>query len=196
MNDKVNILIAGVGGQGLITMSNVLAKASLLNNVKALVAETHGLSQRGGSVEVHVRIGNVYSPLIPLGGADIVVGMELIEAARYLRYIKRGGVVVVNDRIIRPAVPGIEQPSKEELLEYIMKHSGSVYMIDALKYALEAGSALSQNMVILGSLFSTGLLDEFVSTDSVRKVIRTMRHHEINEKAFELGLSNTRVLKD
>jgi indolepyruvate ferredoxin oxidoreductase beta subunit len=191
---NVNILVAGVGGQGLITLSSVLAKSAVASGTKVLVAETHGLSQRGGSVEVHVRMGEVYAPLIPVGGADILVGMELIEAARFLYYLKRDGTVVLNDRIIKPAVPGVEEPSRDVLVKYISSHSRRVYIVDALAIAREAGNALAQNMVVLGSLLSTGLLEDFVSKESVIRVIRTLRNPEINEKAFELGFSKTNRL--
>ena len=189
--NKISILVAGVGGQGLITLSNVLAKAAVASGTKVLVAETHGLSQRGGSVEVHVRMGDIYAPLIPIGGADILVGMELIEAARFLYYLRKGGTVVLNDRIIKPAVPGVREPSRNELIEYISSHAGRTYLIDALAIAREAGSPLAQNMVLLGSLLSTGLLENFVSKESVIRVIRTLRNAEINTKAFELGFSKT-----
>ncbi|MCE4606092.1 MAG: indolepyruvate oxidoreductase subunit beta [Desulfurococcales archaeon] len=192
---KVNILVAGVGGQGLITLSNVLAKAAVASGTKVLVAETHGLSQRGGSVEVHVRMGDIYAPLIPIGGADILVGMELIEAARFLYYLKKGGTAVLNDRVIKPAVPGVKEPARNNLIKYISSHTGKAYLIDALATAQKAGSSLAQNMVLLGSLLSTGLLEDFVSKESVIRVIRTLRNAEINEKAFELGFSKTNILR-
>ncbi|MCE4614813.1 MAG: indolepyruvate oxidoreductase subunit beta [Desulfurococcales archaeon] len=192
--EKVNILTAGVGGQGLITLSNVLAKAAVASGTKVLVAETHGLSQRGGSVEVHVRMGNVYAPLIPVGGADILVGMELIEAARFLYYLRKGGVAVLNDRIIKPAVPGVKEPARNDLIEYVSSHADKIYLVDALTIAKEAGSSLAQNMVLLGSLLSTGLLEDFLSKESVIRVIRTLRTPKINERAFELGFSKTNRL--
>jgi indolepyruvate ferredoxin oxidoreductase beta subunit len=189
--ERLNIIVAGVGGQGLITLSNTLGKAAINSGTKVLVAETHGLSQRGGSVEVHVRLGNVYAPLIPIGGANILVGMELIEAARFLYYLKKGGIAVLNDRIIKPAVPGVKEPARDDLLNYISAHAGTVYLVNALKIAEKAGSPLAQNMVVLGSLISTGALENMVPKEAIVRVIKTLRNPEINLKAFELGFSET-----
>ncbi len=193
--ERLNIIVAGVGGQGLITLSNVLGKAAVNSGTKVLVAETHGLSQRGGSVEVHVRLGNVYAPLIPVGGADILVGMELIEAARFLYYLKSGGVTVLNDRVIKPAVPGVIEPARDDLVNYISSHASNVYLVNALELAERAGSPLAQNMAVLGALVSTGILEGFVSKEAIVRVIKTLRNPEVNVKAFELGFSETRRLK-
>ena len=193
--ERLNIIVAGVGGQGLITLSNVLGKAAVNSGTKVLVAETHGLSQRGGSVEVHVRLGNVYAPLIPVGGADILVGMELIEAARFLYYLKSGGVAVLNDRVIKPAVPGVVEPARDDLVNYISRYASNVYLVNALELAERAGSPLAQNMTVLGALVSTGILERFVSKEAIVRVIKTLRSPEVNMKAFELGFSETRRLE-
>ncbi len=193
--EKLNVIVAGVGGQGLITLSNVLGKAAVNSGTKILVAETHGLSQRGGSVEVHVRLGNVYAPLIPVGGADILVGMELIEATRFLYYLKEGGIAVLNDRIIKPAVPGVIEPARDDLINYVSNYADNVYLVDALELAERAGSSLAQNMAVLGSLVSTGILETFVSKEAIVRVIKTLRNPDVNVKAFKLGFSETRRLK-
>ncbi len=193
--ERLNIIVAGVGGQGLITLSNVLGKAAVNSGTKVLVAETHGLSQRGGSVEVHVRLGNVYAPLIPVGGADILVGMELIEAARFLYYLKSDGVAVLNDRVIKPAVPGVVEPARDDLVNYISRYASNVYLVNALELAERAGSPLAQNMAVLGALVSTGILEGFVSKEAIVRVIKTLRSPEVNVKAFELGFSETRRLE-
>ncbi|MCE4617130.1 MAG: indolepyruvate oxidoreductase subunit beta [Desulfurococcales archaeon] len=188
--ERLNILVVGVGGQGLITMSNTLARAALLDGTKALVAETHGLSQRGGSVEVHVRLGDVYAPLIPEGGADVIVALELIEAARAANNLKNNGTIVANDRIIRPAVPNVEVPEREELLEYLKQFTKTIYLVDAYDIASKVGSTLSQNMVVLGTLMGTGLLEGFVSIKAVEKIISTLRRAELNLEAFRRGLTD------
>jgi len=195
MRRALNLVVVGVGGQGLLTLSSIIANAALGRGLNAIVSETHGLSQRGGSVEVHVRLGNVYAPLIPVGGADILVGMELIEATRFLYYLKRGGTAVLNDRIIKPAVPGVVEPAREDLLKYISHHAGKVYILDALKLAEKAGSPLAQNMAVLGALVSTGMLESLVSKEAISRVIKTLRNPEVNMKAFELGFSETRRFK-
>ncbi|HIE36662.1 TPA: indolepyruvate oxidoreductase, partial [Candidatus Geothermarchaeota archaeon] len=102
---EYNILFAGVGGQGIITLGRLIGSALTNSGFNVLMAETHGLSQRGGSVTVHMRVGDVNSPLVPLGGADLLVGLELIEAVRNLGYLSRDGVKIVNDYIMRPSIP-------------------------------------------------------------------------------------------
>jgi len=82
VSGRLNVVMVGVGGQGLVTAAKVLADAAIDSGTKALVAETHGLSQRGGAVEVHVRLGDVYAPLVPRGRADVLLAFEIIEAAR------------------------------------------------------------------------------------------------------------------
>ncbi|WP_243670275.1 2-oxoacid:acceptor oxidoreductase family protein [Vulcanisaeta sp. JCM 16161] len=100
MGMRLNIYLAGVGGQGLVTFATVLGDAAIRAGYKALVAETHGLSQRGGSIDVHVRIGDVDAPLIPRGGADVIVAFEILEAFRAIGYANENTVFIVNRRLI------------------------------------------------------------------------------------------------
>jgi len=113
---RVNILIAGVGGQGIITMGKMISNAASIEGVKVMVAETHGLAQRGGAVNIHVRLGNVYYPLIPKGGADYIVGLEASEALRNLEYSNEGTVFVINKLSIRPVLPKVKAMNVEEVL--------------------------------------------------------------------------------
>jgi indolepyruvate ferredoxin oxidoreductase beta subunit len=185
---RVSILLAGVGGQGLITLASTLARAAVSSGTKALVAETHGLSQRGGSVEVHVRLGDVYSPLIALGDADAILGLELIETARRVRYLKPGGLILSSDAILRPAVPNVKVPSRDELAGSIRRATSvDPILIPARELARRAGGGIYANTVMLGALMATGLLDGLVPVESVERVIRTMRRSEENLKAFHLG---------
>jgi len=186
---RVSILIAGVGGQGLITLASTLARAALASGTKALVAETHGLSQRGGSVEVHVRLGDVYSPLIAPGDADVILGLELIEAARRVKYLSPNGVILTSDTILRPAVPGVKVPSRNELVDSIKRATGAEpILVPARQLAHKAGGALYANTVMLGALMASGLLEGLVPIEAVERVIRTMRRSEENLRAFRLGL--------
>lgn len=186
----VSILLAGVGGQGLITLASTLARAALAGGTKALVAETHGLSQRGGSVEVHVRLGDVYSPLIAPGDADVILGLELIETARRVKYLKPGGLILSSDEVLRPAVPGVKMPSREELVESIRRAASvNPLLVPARKLAHEVGGSIYSNTIMLGALMATGLLDGLVSVESVERVIRTMKRSEENLKAFHLGFN-------
>ncbi|MGC9152704.1 MAG: 2-oxoacid:acceptor oxidoreductase family protein, partial [Vulcanisaeta sp.] len=112
---KLNIYLAGVGGQGLVTFATILGDAAIRAGYKALIAETHGLSQRGGSIDVHVRIGDVDAPLIPKGGADVVVAFEMLEAFRAINYANENTVFIVNRRLIRPPATRQKIPSVEDL---------------------------------------------------------------------------------
>jgi len=99
---KYNVLLAGVGGQGLMLLSQVMGDACTRSGVKVVVGAQHGLAQRSGSISAHVRIGDAYSPLIPYGTADLIIAMEAMEALRYVEFLKPGGTVVMNSRIMHP----------------------------------------------------------------------------------------------
>jgi indolepyruvate ferredoxin oxidoreductase beta subunit len=190
MGRRLSILVAGVGGQGLITLAATLARAAVASGTKVLVAETHGLSQRGGSVEVHVRLGDVYSPLIAEGDADTVLGLELIETARRAHMVKRDGVILSADTILRPAVPGVKVPKRDELVEAITKATGvKPILVPARQLALKAGSGLYANMVMLGALASTNLLDGLVDLETLERTVSSLRRGRENLEAFRLGFN-------
>ncbi|MDP8003383.1 MAG: indolepyruvate oxidoreductase subunit beta [Caldisphaera sp.] len=187
LNNYLNILISGIGGQGIITLSRVIAEAAVSDNINAIVSETHGLSQRGGSVEVHLRIGDVYAPLIPKGEADILLSMEIIEAARNISYLRDHGVAITSDTILRPAIPGVKIPKKEDIINEFSRNKISLYIIPARELSEKAGSYLTENMVLLGALYKIGKLYRFISEDSIRKTISSLRNPELNLKAYKLG---------
>lgn len=184
-----NILLTGVGGQGIITMGRILGLTAISKGVKALIAETHGMAQRGGSVLVHVRIGDVESPLIGFGMADVIIGLELIEALRALSYANSKTLLVLNDRIIRP--PGAKRiPSRDEIISELKKLGLNYILIDALKLAIEAGSSISENIVLIGGLFATNILSGYIDVDDIESTLKKMfsgRVLEINMKAFKYG---------
>ena len=181
-----NIVFVGVGGQGIITLAKLIASALTKSGVNALIAETHGLSQRGGSVIVHMRVGDANAPLVPLEGADLLVGLEMIEAVRYLSYLKRDGVKVVNDYIIRPAVPNVKVPDRKELIDKLESIGEKLYLLPATEKALEIGDALYTNIVILGFLTSLNLIPG-LEYDFVIDVVKGLRNPDKNLKAFESG---------
>ena len=102
MSGSFDILIVGIGGQGTILASNILGEACLLENRHIKGAETHGMAQRGGSVESHIRIGGEFGPLITPGQADLLISFDLLEALRYSHYLKKGGKMVVNSHLVLP----------------------------------------------------------------------------------------------
>lgn len=186
---SLNIVVAGIGGQGLLTFASILASAALRRNIKALVAETHGLSQRGGSVRVHVRIGDVDAPLVPRRLADAIVALELIEAVRSIEYANRNTVIVTNKQIRRPPLPGVKAPSIDEVLNMFREFKLKSYIVDAEEIALKAGSSLSTNMVMLGALLKTGVLSKLLDIQDVEEVIKSMGGPwiEVNLRALRKG---------
>jgi indolepyruvate ferredoxin oxidoreductase beta subunit len=192
--DSINILVAGVGGQGIITFGKILCEVCNRKGIRILMAETHGLSQRGGGVVVHLRIGDIYNPLIPLGGADAIVSMEFIEAFRNLRYLGNEGVMLINSNMIRPPLPRVKTPDKALLLDRAKSLGIRYYIIDADRLAVEAGSILSQNMVMLGGLMALDILPEDLNIDDFVEVIGGMRMGDINIRAFEYGYHKVKDL--
>jgi indolepyruvate ferredoxin oxidoreductase beta subunit len=180
---RVNILIAGVGGQGIITMGKMISNAASIEGVKVMVAETHGLAQRGGAVNIHVRLGNVYYPLIPKGGADYIVGLEASEALRNLEYSNEGTVFVINKLSIRPVLPKVKAMNVEEVLSIIKgrKH----YLLDAKSLADQAGNSKTMNSVLLGFLYGIGAFRGLIREKSFEESLKS----EENRRAFKLGLN-------
>jgi indolepyruvate ferredoxin oxidoreductase, beta subunit len=151
-----SVMLVGVGGQGTILASDVLAKVAAASGLDVKLSEVHGMSQRGGSVDTVVRFGDkVFSPTIDPGMADHLVSFELIEAARWLHWLRPGGRLIVNDRII-PSLPMlIGQCGTPTGLHTALAYEGAVFL-DAEALACEAGSPRSANVVLLGAL-SVGL---------------------------------------
>jgi len=187
VSGKLNLVMVGVGGQGLITAAKVLADAAIDSGTKALVAETHGLSQRGGAVEVHVRLGDVYAPLVPRGRADVLLAFELIEAARGVPYLRQGGVLITSDVLLRPPIPGVVSPSRKDIEEAFRRAGIRYFVVPAREIAEKVGSYLSENVVLLGALASTGLLDRFVDISRLKARIAELPMADKNLMAFDEG---------
>lgn len=192
MNSKrtVNLVVVGVGGQGLITIGRVLGNAAIKRGVGILVSEIHGLAQRGGSVIVHVRIGSPNSPLVPVGGAHAVLGLELMETIRYLNYANRDTLIIVNRRTIRPSLPKVRVIPIEDTIKKLRDYGLKVLDIDAYNLAMKAGGAVSENMVMLGALIGSNILEGLIDLNDVEYAIKNTMHprwHEINIKALKLG---------
>jgi indolepyruvate ferredoxin oxidoreductase beta subunit len=189
----VNIVVSGVGGQGILSLSQVLGESAIKSGVKALIAETHGLSQRGGSIIVHLRIGNdVMSPLIPEGNAHILLGLELLEAARYAHYLLNNSLIVVNDKIIRPNVPGVETPKRGRIINYLKERSRHLFLVKASDIAVRHGNPIGANMVMLGYISNVlsrlGLLKYEYAEESA-SAIGGKRYGELNKQLFRIGFN-------
>ena len=193
MSSSFDILIVGIGGQGTILASNILGEACLIENRHVRGAETHGMAQRGGSVESHIRVGGEHGPLIPPGQADLLISFDLLEALRYSHYLKQGGKMVVNQRIVLPTsvfTQKIAVPSEDEIITALKKYQ--ICLLDADRIATEAGSPLSQNVVMLGAAAGAMPLKAASLLEAVKRLV-PKKTIEINVKAFEAGQATGRT---
>jgi indolepyruvate ferredoxin oxidoreductase beta subunit len=155
-----DIYLVGVGGQGIITASRIIGDAAILAGKNVLLSETHGMAQRGGSVVCTARIGEVYSPLIPDGQADVVLSFELLETLRAVCKASKNTVVVSsNERMIPLSVSSqkLKYPTLDEVRIEVAKIAEEFVLIEASKLAGEAGVPMSSNIVMVGALAGTGL---------------------------------------
>jgi indolepyruvate ferredoxin oxidoreductase beta subunit len=189
MGGRLNVVVAGVGGQGVITAAVLIATAALEAGYEALVAETHGLSQRGGTVVVHVRLGKeVEAPLVARGMADTLIALEPLEAARYSYYLRRGGILVANTYMVPPPIPGVSVPTLEELANALHSLRARVYLVDATRRALELGSARAANTYILGFALAVGAFHDMLELRHFEEAIRSFgRDVDVNLKALKSG---------
>ncbi|MCF0145413.1 MAG: indolepyruvate oxidoreductase subunit beta [Eubacterium sp.] len=183
-----NIMIVGVGGQGSLLASKLLGRLLLDEGYDVKVSEVHGMSQRGGSVVTYVRYGDsVASPVIDRGEADFIVSFELLEAARWLSYLKPDGQIVTNTQEIDPMpviIGAMEYP--EDLVAKMKATGAKVDAIDCLPLAEEAGSAKAVNLVLMGRLSRYFGVSDDVWMKAIEKSVPP-KFLELNKKAFELG---------
>ena len=191
MTKSYNFLLAGVGGQGTILASNVLAEVALAAGLDVKKSEVHGMAQRGGSVNTHVRwdAERVYSPLIGLGEADVLLVFEQAEALRYAGYLKPGGVAIVDNYRIQPITVtsgGAHYPSEAEVVRILRQLSDRLYLVPGTAIAQELGNARAANVVLLGALST--FLD--VPQETWLQVIEARvppKYVELNREAFLKG---------
>jgi indolepyruvate ferredoxin oxidoreductase beta subunit len=187
---KMNFMLVGVGGQGTLLASDILADLGVRLGFDAKKAEIHGMAQRGGSVTSFVRWDRqVFSPIIARGEVDILVAFEKLEALRYLEHLKPGGMLLVNDQVIEPITVkagDAKYPAIADLQSAFEKAASRVCWVDGLMLAEQAGNAKAANVVILGAL--SALLEppaeawlEAVEAHVPPKAV------EVNRKAFMLG---------
>ncbi len=166
---RYNIVVAGVGGQGLLTLGRIIGNAAIEAGEEITIAETHGLSQRGGSLIVQIRIGPGESPMIPRGGADLIIGMEAIETARQMVYANRNTLIVMNKFIWPP--PLSQYPDIDQIIEKIRERELKLYVFDANKLSVEiTGSIISANVALLGYILAIDKkLTTRINIEHVRK---------------------------
>ena len=188
-----NIMIVGVGGQGSLLASKLLGYLLLTEGYDVKVSEVHGMSQRGGSVVTYVRFGDkVFSPVIDRGEADYIVSFELLEAARYLPYLKEGGRIVTNTQKIDP-MPVITGAAEypENLVEKLEAKGAVVDAMDCLTLAEQAGSSKAVNIVLMGRLSKYFEIPADRWKQAVESCVPE-KLREVNLRAFDLGRAGCR----
>ena len=185
-----DILICGVGGQGTVLASKILAAAAMEEGNTVHSAETIGMAQRGGSVTSHVRIGeNVFSPLIPLGCADMILAFEPAEAVRNAPYLRQGGILIVNRAAVRPVTESLHPTGYDgtEMLAWLQNRCGCL-LVDGEEACRPFGSAKFLNIILLGAAAGSGHLGigREALLGRMEKLIPA-RYLEPNRSAFEAG---------
>jgi indolepyruvate ferredoxin oxidoreductase beta subunit len=189
---KYNIQLVGVGGQGVLLASTVLGNAAVAEGLEVAMSEVHGMAQRGGSVLCSVRMGRgIFSPLIPKGGADLLLGFEPVETCRALSTVNKDSHIVTNITPVVPISVSAGQdiyPKVDEILEAMRSVGGKVIAIDATAKAIEAGKAITANSVLIGALSAVkGFpLSKERMLSTLLEVVPA-KAKDINARAFELG---------
>ncbi|MCQ8893412.1 MAG: indolepyruvate oxidoreductase subunit beta [Methanolinea sp.] len=187
MKQSFDVLMVGVGGQGIILASNIVGEACLAEGRSVKGAETHGMAQRGGSVEGHIRIDGKYGPLIPPGSARLIIAFDMLEALRYAHFLAPDGTIVSNCHfLVPPAVfmQGGAVPDRADIQKRL--EAWSLCLVDADSLASEAGSPLSQNVVMLGAASWFMPLRSESLLGAIERLV-PQKTVEINRVAFDLG---------
>lgn len=185
-----DILLCGVGGQGTVLASKLIAAAAMTKGNTVHSAETIGMAQRGGSVTSHIRVGEqASSPLIPLGNADVLIAFEPAEAVRNLGYLKQGGTVIVNTVPVRPTTESLHPTGYdgEEMVAYLQKKCNCI-TVNATELCAPLGSSKFFNVAVLGVLVASGKLE--IDAETMKAEIEKRvpeRFVEMNLRAFERG---------
>jgi indolepyruvate ferredoxin oxidoreductase beta subunit len=192
---SLNVFVVGVGGQGIITGASIIARAAIAGGLGAVMSEVHGMAQRGGSVVCDLRLGDVHSPMIPEGEADLIIGFEPVETVRSLTRANHCTVVITE---VRPIIPvsvslgGTAYPAVEDLLSYLRSQVATVYAVPAAAIA-EIGLPQAANVVLLGAAMGTGLIP--LELETIRETLsRSLpaRAVEANFRALQEGFELTR----
>ncbi|MEA1976142.1 MAG: indolepyruvate oxidoreductase subunit beta [Bacillota bacterium] len=194
MKKVKNVLLSGVGGQGIILASKVLSVGLIEAGFDVKMSEVHGMAQRGGSVTTQVRFGEkVYSPIIGLGQADILVGFEKMEAGKWLEFLNPAGKIVINDFKI-PSAPiltgDVQYP--EGIIKEIKSKIKDVTVVDGPDLAKKVGNVKTMNIAIMGSLIKALELDKVINWEEVIAKVVKEKFVDVNIKAFNLGMAQVK----
>ncbi len=186
-----NILLCGVGGQGTVLASKLIASAFMAAGEQVHSAETIGMAQRGGSVTSHIRVGaKAFSPLIPEGRGDLILSFEPAEAVRNLNYLKRDGTVIVNSHPVKPVTESLNDTGYDgrEMIAFLKAHYKNTFVVDSGEVCREFGSVKFFNIIILGMACGLGVLgvDRSLVISEIEKKVKE-KFVEVNKKAFETG---------
>ncbi len=191
----INILLAGVGGQGILSIAAILDTAALQQNLYVKQSEVHGMSQRGGAVESHVRLSDkpIYSDLIPMGKADVIISLEPLELLRYLPFLKKDGWLVTDSN---PFVNIDNYPELEKVLSKI-KSFKNHRIIDAENIAKNLGTSKATNMVVLGAASNLLPITDKAFIEAIKTLFKNKgeRMTELNINAFNKGFGYFKNLK-
>jgi len=190
MNETLNIIITGIGGQGTVSIGHILGKIFTDVGYHVVAAETHGMSQRGGSVVFHLRIGKNYGPIIPKGQADVIISGEPMESLRVIDYLKPNGIVISNTHgILSPVAANLGQtyPSVEKIFETVREWPAALHIIDTGNIAKELGITQGENLILMGAFLKLSLID--LDTSYVEETIKARwpKFAENNMKALHAG---------
>ncbi len=189
---ELNIIIAGVGGQGVVLMSEILGNAAVRDGLKVRGSEVLGMAQRGGSVFSNIRLGEeVYSPMTPDGKCDVLISLEPSEALRNIQYLNKTSIVIMNNRKVIPATVSMGKstyPEIEQIVQKLESVTAKVISLDAVEVAEKAGNRQSSNVVMLGALFGSGKMPIKIETvkESIRERVPA-KAADVNIKAFDMG---------
>ena len=190
MKPKLDIVFSGVGGQGVVVLSDIFCEAAMIEDFNVAKAEIHGMAQRGGSIVAYARIGTqVEAPLIETGKADAIVGFEVLETTRALPMLKENGTVIVNMKLIPPngLTANVKLKNTEELLE-LLRTKALVHQVDGPGIAQKLGNTLVVNTILLGAL--SALPEIPLKAESFQQAIANRlkeKYINLNLKAFQLG---------
>ncbi len=192
----MNCILTGVGGQGTVLASKLIASTALENGLMVRTAETIGMAQRGGCVVSHVRTGkNLYSPLISYGQADIIIGFEPAEVVRCLPYLKKNGTVVVSSKGMQPVTAALRNDAYDgsEMMEYLKANVQNLIIIDGEKICADLGSVKVLNTVLLGAALRTNTLN--ITKEQLIHSIQNIlapKYVSMNLEALETGYNNAK----
>ncbi len=194
MDEEYKMVLVGVGGQGILTISDVIAIAAQKKGLHVLGSEVHGMAQKGGSVITNLKIGKkLYSPTIPIGSCKALVGLEENETLRYIKFLKPDGIVITSKTVLYPVGwkkdKSAADIAHEKIEENLEQFKVKIIRIDAEELALKAGLVLTQNIVLLGAL--SQIKDFPLSEEDLRSALKERvpsKYLNQNLRAFDLGI--------